>query len=133
MNKTALISLMSQAPIKPNWFEGKDLPLEPRKPFETIVSLTPIGTDIEKLIREWFKEDCEFDLWDVDLSSYDFLKVSGLTIEQMQEVLKEFSEKWEKYWKDSYAWKKSLEILTDIQWRVYWAKEALKEIEKGMI
>ena len=127
MNKTALISLMSQAPIKPNWFEGKDLPVAPKEPSREVKGLS-FSIDVKRLVNNWLVDPI-FDLWSTDLRDYDFVR-GIMSRKSARALLKEFAEMWETYWTIKAKWTRNVKVMQDIQWRIYWAKEALKEIEK---
>ena len=127
MSKIVTAILMSQAPERPKWFEGKNIPEKPKEPSKIIDRYSDLG-DVVNLLKGWVG-DPNWDLDNTYQNKKDYPK--GVDILTFEGELNKFAQTWEEYWESNRKWeqqKQQFDLMLDIQWRVYWAKEALKEL-----
>jgi hypothetical protein len=115
--------LMSLAPPKPEWFIGEKLE-EPTQPFDTISDYAD-NNEINTLLSSWIKDP----IWDLE-NSYELPECpEGLNYLILTKDLAAFAKEWEVYWRNLRAWKVSVKIQEDLQWRKYWANLIIKELD----
>jgi len=126
MSKIVKSILMSQAPERPNWFEGHNIPSAPVMPSRKIERYSDLN-DVTILLNSWLGDPH----WDLD-NTYDTSDQypKGVDVYTFEDELNKFAQTWEVYWKAHYEWKKTVEFKLDIQWRVYWTNLALEELNE---
>jgi hypothetical protein len=116
--------LMSLAPPKPDWFIGENLLEEPVKPLYVIPEYAHNGV-ICTLLSSWISDP----IWDLE-TSYELSDCpEGLDRILLEKALANFAKEWEQYWRAIRAWKVTISIQEDLQWRKYWANLVIKELD----
>jgi hypothetical protein len=129
MSKIVTAILMAQAPERPNWFKGKNIPEEPKEPSREIAKYKG-NKNIDSLLESWI-EDSHWDLASTFINAKDIPE--GTEFKELQEELSKFEKIWDAYRRELHEWRVSRNLQLDIQWKVYWANLATAELNTSVL